>query len=410
MNLNIRPILSALWRNRTGAILVAVQIAIALAVLVNALYIVMQRIEKIRRPTGIDVDNILVVQSAGFTDRYQPMPAIAADLDYLRSLPGVIAATPTGAVPLSGGGSSNTLLTRPDEHSNDALNAYEIDEQGLDALGVHLVAGRNFRHDEIQPPLTKTDAARFVPEIILSRAAAEHLFPGQDPLGKRLYDSIGQSATIIGIVDPIIGSWPDSRHPDWVYFLPRLPFAGGGGGGGALVYLVRTRPGQRDTVMRLVETRLSRSNPERVLYYVRTLNYFRDLTYLSDRAMGIYLATVTALLIAVTCLGIFALATFNVSTRTKQIGTRRAVGARRRDIVRYFLIENGLITSAGILTGCALALAIGYWLSMQYQLPRLNLYYLVGGVLALWGIGQLAAWQPARRAAAISPSVATRTV
>jgi putative ABC transport system permease protein len=114
--------------------------------------------------------------------------------------------------------------------------------------------------------------------------------------------------------------------------------------------------------------------------------------------------------IAVTALGVFALATFNVSTRTKQIGTRRAVGARRRDIVRYFLIENGLIMSGGVLTGCALALVAGFWLSVHYALPRLDLYYLVGGVLALWGLGQLAAWQPARRAAAVPPSVATRTV
>ena len=62
------------------------------------------------------------------------------------------------------------------------------------------------------------------------------------------------------------------------------------------------------------------------------------------------------------------------------------------------------------MVGCALALGAGYWLSIAYALPRLNLYYLVGGVLLLWGIGQLAAWQPARRAAAVSPSVATRTV
>ena len=97
-------------------------------------------------------------------------------------------------------------------------------------------------------------------------------------------------------------------------------------------------------------------------------------------------------------------------TRTKQIGTRRALGARRRDIIDYFLVENALITGAGILMGCLLALAAGYWLSLHYALPRLNLYYLVGGVLALWGIGQLAAWQPARRASAVPPSVATRTV
>jgi len=78
--------------------------------------------------------------------------------------------------------------------------------------------------------------------------------------------------------------------------------------------------------------------------------------------------------------------------------------------VQYFLVENGMITSAGILLGCVLALATGYYLSVQYALPRLDLYYLVGGVLLLWVIGQFAAWQPARRAAGVPPSVATRTV
>jgi putative ABC transport system permease protein len=406
MSLNIRPILSALLRNRTGAVLVAMQVAIALAVLVNALYIVVQRADKIRRPTGIDVDNVLVIASAGFTERFQTVPSVQEDLAYLRGLPGVIAASATGAIPLSNGGDNEPLVTRPDTPRTDNYNALEIDEHGLDALGVRLIAGRNFRHDEIGPPLTKSDASRFVPEIIVSRALAEHLFPRQDPLGKRVYDSLNQSATIIGVVDPLIGCFPSSDHPDWVFFMPRLPYSFGG----SLKYLVRTQPGQRDAIMRIAEAHLSKSNPERVIDWVRTLNYFRDLSYLGDRAMGIYLITVTALLIAVTCLGIFALATFNVGTRTKQIGTRRAVGARRRDIIHYFMIENGLITSAGVILGCALALAAGYWLSLQYALPRLNLYYLVGGVLVLWAVGQLAAWQPARRASAVSPSVATRTV
>jgi putative ABC transport system permease protein len=98
-----------------------------------------------------------------------------------------------------------------------------------------------------------------------------------------------------------------------------------------------------------------------------------------------------------------------VSTRTKQIGTRRAVGARRRDIIRYFLVENWMITSGGILLGCVFALAVGYWLSYEYQLPRVDLYYLVAGVVVLWALGVLAAWQPARRAAKVSPALATRT-
>lgn len=406
MSVPVRPILSALLRNRTGAVLVAMQVAIALAVLVNALYIVVQRAEKMRRPSGIDVDNVMVIASAGFTDRFQTVPSIQEDLAYLRSLAGVVAASVTNAVPLADGGNNEPLVTTPDAHPSENYNALEIDEQGLAALGVHLAAGRNFTHAEIQPPLTKSDVSRFVPEIIVSRALGERLYPHQDPLGKRVWDAFHQSATIVGVVDPVMGNFPSSDHPDWVYFLPRYPFPFGG----ALIYLVRTQPGQRAALMRVVEQHLSQSNPDRVIDWVRPLNYFRDLSYLGDRSMEIYLSTVTALMIAVTCLGIFALATFNVSTRTKQIGTRRAVGARRRDIVRYFLVENGLITSAGVIVGCALALATGYYLSLQYALPRLNLYFLVGGVLLLWAIGQIAAWQPARRASAVPPSVATRTV
>lgn len=126
--------------------------------------------------------------------------------------------------------------------------------------------------------------------------------------------------------------------------------------------------------------------------------------------MAIFLTTVTALILAVTCLGIFGLTAFNVSTRTKQIGTMRAVGARKRDVITYFMTENAMILAAGILLGCILALGVGSWLSSAYDLPRLDLTYLALGVAVLAAIGQLAAWHPARRAAAVSPSVATQTI
>src|SRR5579862_5395840 len=115
MSYHVPPILSALLRNRTGAVLVALQIAIALAVLVNALYIVVQRAEKMRRPTGIDVDNVLVISSKGFTERFQQVPSLQEDLRYLRGLPGVVAATASGSIPLSDSGDNSPLVTRQDE-------------------------------------------------------------------------------------------------------------------------------------------------------------------------------------------------------------------------------------------------------------------------------------------------------
>ena len=85
---NIRPIASALWRNRTGAILVAFQIAIGLAVLVNAVYVVKQRVEKIGRPTGMDTANMIWVASAGFAKDYDYEAAWREDLATLRAIAG----------------------------------------------------------------------------------------------------------------------------------------------------------------------------------------------------------------------------------------------------------------------------------------------------------------------------------
>ena len=90
--------------------------------------------------------------------------------------------------------------------------------------------------------------------------------------------------------------------------------------------------------------------------------------------------------------------------------TRRAVGACRRDIVTHFMVENAIVLTAGALLGSLLALAIADWLTVRYSLPRLDLAYLLMGVVLLWIVGELAAWQPALRAASIPPSVATRTV
>jgi putative ABC transport system permease protein len=403
MSVPFRPIVSALLRNRSGALLVALQISIALAVLVNAVYIVKQRVDKMSRPTGMDDQNIFVVSSAGFARDFNFDASLREDLAYLRSVPGVIAATAVSAVPLSGGGSSTGLNNASGIRANGTeTNYFLIDEQGLDTLGVRLIAGRNFTSADVLPS-PPTVHQSFTPQVILTKSAAAAIFEGADALGKVIYDAEDKPATVIGIVDDMLGSWVSQDHPTYVALLPRLPL------GPSVRYMVRTQPGQRDTIMRTVEEHLNASNPGRTINWVYALERFKRNAYLTDRNMGIFLATVTTLLLAITSLGIFGLATFNVSTRTKQIGTRRAVGARRRDIVRYFLVENWLITSGGILVGCALALAVGYWLSDEYDLPRVDLYYLIAGIIVLWGIGTLAAWQPARRAAKVSPALATRT-
>jgi putative ABC transport system permease protein len=371
---------------------------------VNAVYVVKQRVDKVSRVTGMDDANMFVVSSSGFGRNYQHEATMREDVEYLRSVPGVIGAAPTSWIPLSGGGSSTSYSIKPDAKPADSkATAYlHTDEGVLEALGVKLVAGRGFRREEILPP---TEGDDFVPQMIITKAYSKELFGTENGVGRTIYDGQNRTSVVIGIIEKMQAAWVNWDDLEHVSLHPRLPGYGNGNH-----YIVRTVPGQRDNVMRIVEQKLSTSNSERMIEWVRTFEFFKDRSYRGDRNTSIFLVTVTAMLLAIAALGIFGLATFNVSTRTKQIGTRRAVGARKSDIVRYFMVENWLITTAGIIAGCGIALAVGYWLSLEYELPRLDLYYLVAGVLAIWLLGLAAVWQPARRAAAVSPAVATRTV
>lgn len=401
--MDIKPILSSLRRSPTGALLVALQIALALAIAVNSMYIIVQRMELLNRDHGVDVEHSFVVSWVPIAGKFAGEPAMREDLQVLGSLPGVVAATTVNAVPLSGGGSSSSFYTQPGEKGQRAdVNYFAVTEQGIEAFGLDLVEGRNFDATTVRK--LPRNGSEFVPEVILTRAAAKELFKDEPALGRTIYDSLGQPATVVGLVEGMIGSWPSWDKAGNVALLPVIADEQ------QARYFVRAVPGQRDAAMKAAEEALGRIDNGRVILRVRALDYIAASTYADDRAMAVYLAVVIVLLLGVAALGIFGLASFNVGTRTKQIGTRRAVGARRLDVVRHFLVENWLVTTAGVVLGCVLALLLGLWLSETFELPRLKLYYLVAGALLLWGVSLAAALVPARRAALVSPAVATRTV
>lgn len=404
MSLNIRPVFSAMVRNPSGAVLVALEIAIAIAVLVNSVGIVAQRLEEIDRPTGIEPSSSFTILFGGLTSGFDAASAIQQDLAYLRGVPGVIDAVATEGIPLSGDGDDEAFYSQSGRKGARAdASILQVDEQGLKTLGVTLVAGRNFRADEIQL-LSKGHLGEEPAVAIVTQHFARALFPTGNALGKTLYDGQGNPLAVIGITHDFMGPHLANHAYDSV-MLPQIP-----GGYGFYNCIVRTQPGRARAIMQLAERHLAVSNPQRIIFLAHTLSWFKRQQDSQNRAMALFLTAVTALILVVTCLGIFGLTTFNVSTRTKQIGTLRAVGARQRDVVAHFLLENAIVLAVGMVVGCTLALGIGYWLTTRYQVPRLNLVYLGLGVLLLGVIGQLAAWQPARKAAAVPPSVATRTI
>jgi putative ABC transport system permease protein len=402
--MELRPILSAMLRNKTGAVLVAVQIAFTLAVIVNAVFIVSKRVEKMTRDTGMDVANIITAQVWAITADKDIMEMTRADLEALRAMPGVVDATVSHQVPLSGGGWGDGLKTTPGEDVEMVSAArYTVDDHAIATLGVTLAAGRNFRADEIR--YRPANSSQPIDTVIVTRAVATELFPdGQDPIGATVYDHLDRPIQIVGVLERMHGAWVGWDKLDNVMLSPEVA-------SGPLVrYIVRAEPGQLDTLLPQVEQTLIERDGNRVIRKVQPMSEVAARSYEDDRAMAVVLGSVVGLLIAITSLGIVGLASFSVKTRTKQIGTRRAVGARKLDIVRYFLLENWLITTFGVAAGVVLAVALNYWLVTAYSLDKLNPVYVPLGILGLWFLGLASVLGPARRAAAIPPAVATRTV
>jgi putative ABC transport system permease protein len=148
--------------------------------------------------------------------------------------------------------------------------------------------------------------------------------------------------------------------------------------------------------------------PNRYIDDLETLTDTVSRMRAADRNSANILAVLSSFVLVVTMLGLFGFASFAVTSRTKEIGTRRAIGATRADIVKHFLGENLAITTSGIAVGSVMTLAFALQLSMLLELPRLPAIFLVGAMGLIWIAGLLAALIPALRGASLPPAVATR--
>lgn len=150
-------------------------------------------------------------------------------------------------------------------------------------------------------------------------------------------------------------------------------------------------------------------NPGRIVE-IRTMSEVKQESFEVADAMMKMLSGVIFFLVLVTSLGIVGLTSSAVAQRTRQIGTRRALGATKVDIVRYFLVENWVITGFGLLFGVGLTYGLNYALVQMAEVPKMDAGLLLAGMVLLWVSGVLAALAPAIKATRVAPEVATRTI
>ncbi|MCJ8274387.1 MAG: ABC transporter permease [Psychrosphaera sp.] len=393
----IRPILSAMLQHKSRAVLIILQMALTLAIVSNALFIIDERIQLMDRETGYAKEQLFSSFMIGLDGGADQSQQLEADEQMLRSIPGVIDAVVINHTPIAGSGSASSWdLVAKDEIGQFRSGIFRGDEHVLNTMGLTLLEGRNFTANEVE-----YGSSRIVPVVIINKSLADKLFPDGDALGKTIYAQSNPSK-IVGIVGVMQGMWVNSSMFNDNAIFPAIEAASFNR------YLVRTEPGVRQKVMDQFKDKLLELNRNRVIGNVKTLESDIERSYRSHNTMRTVLTVIISLLLFVTVVGIFGLSSFSVNQRTQQIGIRRSLGASKVDITRYFLVENCLMAVVGISLGCVLAMVRNYFMVKEYGVSQLNNAYVVGTMFGILLVSLMAVLVPALKAAQISPAIATR--
>jgi len=419
--LEISPIFNAMMRHKSHALLLIIQIALTLAIVANAAFIIENRLTLMNRDSGLPETQLFKFDIFTFGKDADINQQIELDEAALRTIPGVIDAARINKIPISGSGDNSTFMDKDDTPNKNSKSkninskndtptkkigagVYSGDTHVLNTLGVNLIAGRNFSEDDI----VYGNETRSISVAIVSKAFIAAMFPQlkgkeQQGLGKLVY-AFMVPIKIIGIVDKLQASHVNLSHIEQTIILPKVKART------FHRFLVRTEANRQQAIINKIAPLMLKLYPYRVIKTPVTLKELRDNSYADDKMMTQLLMILIVILFLITALGIVGMSVFNVNRRRKQIGTRRALGASKGNIIRYFMIENWLITNLGIAIGIILSILLSQFLMQQFSLPKLDNSYIMVTMLAIWLLGIMAVYFPAKKAAQISPAIATRSI
>lgn len=402
--MNVYPVIAALRRHKAAVLLIVLQIALTLTIVANAFFIIGNNIEDMIRSTGVKEDGLIsVVQgltgiSGDDATIIEKIDALQrADLQAIRNLPDVQEA----AASAQDGNVGDISLDADRKGKTLPADYFYGDEYLRSTLGVRLTAGRDFFASEIRHGHALADA----PVVIVSKPLADQLFPNRNALGQTIYQD-GKVATIVGVVGPLQASW--DGNPNYYAVIEPLRVDTSWP-----KYYVRARADRTASALREIHRALFALNPLREMPRGAGIYTFAEgqaRGSRDERGIALLMAVICVILLSVTAAGIVGLTSFWVGQRHRQIGVRRALGAKKIDILRYFQIENLLIVGCGSLVGVLCAFGLNVWLMKHYEMMHLPPFYVATGVLAMLVLGQIAVLVPARRASNVPPMVATRSV
>ncbi|MEN3157734.1 FtsX-like permease family protein [Alkalimonas sp. NCh-2] len=388
-----------LFSRKVVTTLLLLQLAMALALLLNSILLAQQTQQQLTQPTGLDLEHTLQVQLKPATASLRVYPALQDLLDRqlqaVQAIPGVIAAAYANqSVLVQGGNGGNLYDIEQEERTNvPYVPLYFVSKDFFTVLNVNVLQGE-------LPHYTTPFGDTAQPEVILTQSIAEQLFAGQPAVGREVN---------LGRVAAVISDFYGQRRSDNVMFNSLQvtpPYSVDWG----YSILLRTEPAQTAAVRQQLANVLRAVEPNIELFHISNLAEQHQRVYSNEYGLAMLLAILTALMLLVTMISSYSSTHFHALKRQQEIGIKRALGATKITIALELLAENWLCTALGALFGLGLALFLNQALAQVISIPPLNwwLPLLTSAILLL--CVTLATWYPASIATRVSPASATKAL
>jgi putative ABC transport system permease protein len=381
MRTPLGAMLRAICRQGSGFGMMVLEVGFGLAVVAQCLALSAWFVARTTLDAGVPIDDILVISVAserGDAER------TAQEFQRLRALPGVTGLSMVERPPFETPEPHTALFTELGTQASAWLlrATDEIDE----AMGLHILAGRGLLPADLGAG-----------GVLVSASLADSLFPGLDPLGRALRQrEEGQPLHVVGVFADVTltsGMVPVRSH---VLVRPlglASPWR-------THRWLARTAgtPPTRERISAALAPLGARA------VSVGTLSELRAELNRGIIAAQLVLLVVVKVVASVTLIGSLGMAAFLVHARRRQVAIMRALGATKSDVTRYFLMENFLVTTLGVLLGVGLSFVL-HAVAVHFE-PTLELSVrdIVLGAVLFWVVGLVAAWSPAATAARIAPA------
>ena len=389
---------------RAGRLLVATQIAMAFVLIAASGWMVSSVVTLLHQPLGFDPDHLLFASTdlrgaarGATTNPATTLAKLDETMSALRRIPGVVEVAAANDKPL--GGRVNRYGFCSDLHPDDcnrvnaqAPDVFLVTSNYFSAVGQAVLQGRAFNNAD--------DGRNHV--AIVNRALAQHEWPEQNPIGHRIFsDDLHAWAIVVGEVGDV-HSYSLDREP-----VPNLYLPEGDGPDTSMTIMLRAAgdPSDLDETVR----RLLRNNTALTLRYVESMPEMMA-RQVAVRRFSMWVVTSFGLLaLILATLGTYALLTYEISLREREIGIRLALGAQRSAILSLLIRQESQWIGAGLGLGLLGAVVSGYLLRAEFYHVRAASVPVLASALGLLAISALAAVTiPGRRASLLDPSVTLR--